>query len=637
MKPSSVSIILQAERPRNVNTFQAASILYGDWGTSKAYVIGLAFAIAGYSSFWLILAVSLLCAFVGINYITICKYYPNGGGVYASVRNRSEILALVGGFFLLADYIVTASLSALAAYSYLGVHHPVQWALGTIILIGLLNFFGPRSSGNVAFIITIPTFIVVCILGYLSLFHIEDAVKHVQPLEGGFLLNWTQFVSVIVALSGIEAIANTTGVMKLDPGSTYSKPSVLRTSTPAIIIVMLEVCIFTTLFALVVNALPGLVRNGLEVSAPGYPDVRDSMLRYMGEVFGGNLWGPHAGQLLGYAISIVFFALLLSAVNTAMMALISLLYVMSIDGEMPSSFQKINRWGVPTVPLLIATIAPFIVLASVGDVAGLAQLYAVGFVGAIATNLGATSTNPKLDLKLWERVMMFGTFLIMAAIEITLFIDKPSARAFVISILAIGLLLRGLVIERRKKRRSKTAKPEKYPIVTDLAKELLQESATGQPEVKLTTKQFSKVHGEEEEEALHMHMGAILCATTHVGKTLEFAVEECLEQKQHLYLLFIREQKVIPEDPSQNWEEDVQARQISEFLKKQLSQTSFTFLYTVTTSPAEYIAQVSEELKISRVILGQPRHNRLMRMLQGDIVRQTTDLLPTNIDVIIVS
>jgi hypothetical protein len=39
-------------RPRNVDTPRAAAILYGDWGTSKAYVIGLAFAVAGYSSFW---------------------------------------------------------------------------------------------------------------------------------------------------------------------------------------------------------------------------------------------------------------------------------------------------------------------------------------------------------------------------------------------------------------------------------------------------------------------------------------------------------------------------------------------------------------------------------------------------------
>ena len=129
--------ILHAERPRDVNSWQAAAILYGDWGTS-AYVIGLAFAVAGYSSFWLILAVSILIVLVGLNYVMICKYYPNGGGVVLlSVRHRSEVLALVGGFFLIADYIVTAALSALSAFYYLGVDHPETWALITIGIIGL--------------------------------------------------------------------------------------------------------------------------------------------------------------------------------------------------------------------------------------------------------------------------------------------------------------------------------------------------------------------------------------------------------------------------------------------------------------------------------------------------------------------
>src|ERR1041384_4976389 len=59
------------KRPRNVDWKRAAAILYGDWGTSKAYVIGLAFAVAGYSSFWLIAAMCVLTALVGINYMTI--------------------------------------------------------------------------------------------------------------------------------------------------------------------------------------------------------------------------------------------------------------------------------------------------------------------------------------------------------------------------------------------------------------------------------------------------------------------------------------------------------------------------------------------------------------------------------------
>src|SRR3982074_3922647 len=93
------------KRPRNVNTPRAAAILYGDWGTSKAYVIGLAFAVAGYSSFWLIAAMCLLTALVGVNYMTICRHYPDGGGVYASVRHRPQVISIVGAFLFFFHYI----------------------------------------------------------------------------------------------------------------------------------------------------------------------------------------------------------------------------------------------------------------------------------------------------------------------------------------------------------------------------------------------------------------------------------------------------------------------------------------------------------------------------------------------------
>jgi len=89
-------ILGKTKRPRNVDAPRAAAILYGDWGTSKAYVIGLAFAIAGYSSFWLILAMSVLLVLVGINYMAICRHYPNGGGsmpAFIIARKSSPSLA----------------------------------------------------------------------------------------------------------------------------------------------------------------------------------------------------------------------------------------------------------------------------------------------------------------------------------------------------------------------------------------------------------------------------------------------------------------------------------------------------------------------------------------------------------------
>ncbi|MEO8951851.1 MAG: APC family permease [Chthoniobacterales bacterium] len=375
-------------RPRNVDAPRAAAILYGDWGTSKAYVIGLAFAVGGYASFWLIALMCGLTALVGLNYIIICRLYPDGGGVYASVRHRSEIISIVGAFLLIADYLVTAAISALSGFQYLGVAHPEQWAAGAILVIGLLNLLGPKHTGGLAFLISVPTVIVVVTLGLLSLPHLGVAVANLQPLQGGLWHNWGGFVGIVLALSGVEAVANTTGVMKLDPGRTDANPSVRRTSTPAILWVMIEVCLFTALLGLAMNALGGLHAVHGEVNAPGAHGVRDYMLHYMAQVFGGQALAPAFGHVFGVVVSIVFALLLLSATNTAIVDLVTIQFLMARDRELPSVFQKLNRWGVPSAGLLLATSVPIALTLAVRDMAGLADLYAVGVVGAIATNLG---------------------------------------------------------------------------------------------------------------------------------------------------------------------------------------------------------------------------------------------------------
>src|SRR5438876_1324121 len=294
------------KRPRNVDWKRAAAILYGDWGTSKAYVIGLAFAVAGYSSFWLIAPMCVLTALVGANYIVICRLYPDGGGVYASVRHRSEVISIVGAFLLIADYLVTAAISALSAFQYLGVPHPEKFAAASILIIGLLNLLGPKQTVGLAFLISIPTAIVVVVLGLFSLPHISEAFGHLQPLHGSFQHNWAGFVGIVLALSGVEAIANATGVMKLDPGSTDAKPSVVKTSTPAILIVMIEVCVFTALLGLAMHALSGMQLVNGDVNAPGAEGVRDYMLRYMAQIFVGGSIGAAAGHIAAWTVSILF-------------------------------------------------------------------------------------------------------------------------------------------------------------------------------------------------------------------------------------------------------------------------------------------------------------------------------------------
>jgi len=601
-------IVTKTKRPRNVDAPRAAAILYGDWGTSKAYVIGLAFAVAGYSSFWLILAMCVLMALVGINYMAICRHYPNGGGVYASVRHRSEVISIVGAFLLIADYIVTAAISALSAFQYLGWPHPDLCAAIAILFIGAVNYFGPKHSGGLAFLISVPTVIVVALLAFLVVPHIPQAITNVRPLQGNWLQSWNGFVSVVLALSGVEAVANATSVMKLNKGSTDEKPDVSQTSTRAIIWVMLEVCIFTALLGLGMHALNGLHIRGDEVDAPGAPGVRDYMLKYMAQVFAAGSWGAAAGAIAGFCVSVVFGVLLLSAVNTAIVDLIAISFLMSRDGELPKQFERLNPFGVPTLGLIVAAIIPAILVISVRDMAGLADLYAVGVVGAIATNLGASSTDRKLVLARWERVLMFCTFLIMAAIEITLFIDKPNARLFALVVLAVGLVLHGLAAERAAKRRAaETAptSPRPSPIQAVPRFPIEQREMSGTP---------------------------MLCAVRGIGRTLDFAISEAKETDRPLYLLFVREQPVLaPGDRRRKWMEDEEASAIFKYASEKADGIRILPCYAVSDSAADTIVDITATVGASRLIVGAPQRNMLVNLLRGNIIKAISDILPEEI------
>lgn len=590
--------------PREVNSWRAAGILYGDLGTSKAYVLGLAFALAGHSSFWFILAVSILTLMVGINYILICKFYPYGGGVYSSARNRSRLLSIIGAFFLISDYLVTAALSSLSAFHYLGVPNPTIWAMVAILAVGLFNNLGPKQTGNFSIVLAIPTILCVILLALVLIPFVPTAIQNLEPISYDLAKDWNVFVGIIVALSGIESIANTTRSMQLDPGSTEKAASVIKTSTPAILAVIFEVGFFTALFGLAMNALPHLqIANGT-VNAPDFPNVRDAMLRYMGQTFAGDLFGPAIGYVFGLVVSVVITLLLFSAVNTSMIALSSLLFVMSRDRELPHFFQSLNRFGVPIYSLMVSFLFPIGILLIVNDIPGLANLYAIGFVGAIAVNLGATSTNPKLDMSNNERFFMFATFLIMVFIEITLFIDKPEARGFVITIMALGLLMRALVAEQKRevKKIPKVAHESLLPKMPAIAKR------------------------------------SWLLAVTGFNPSLDYALQECSKHNIALNILFIREQKVITdEDAQKTWQEDFDACLVHDYILATKPKNPTDFLYAVTSHTAYTIAQVAQEKTVDHVIVGQARrYSAILHVLRGTTVHDVARYVPKNIGIIVI-
>src|SRR5256885_2038805 len=167
-------------RPRNLDWKRAAALLYGDWGTSKAYVIGYAFLAMQFASLHTIIAVSAITGLVGLNYLVVCKHFPDGGGVYSAARSQGRTLAVIGALLLIADLTVTAALSGWSALSYItsGAEH-ITWikllrdhialtTIGILIMMGLINYFGPKHSGTLAVALAVPTLFVVVVLIAIS-------------------------------------------------------------------------------------------------------------------------------------------------------------------------------------------------------------------------------------------------------------------------------------------------------------------------------------------------------------------------------------------------------------------------------------------------------------------------------------
>ncbi len=617
-------------RPRNVDWKRAAALLYGDWGTSKAYVIGLAFIAAGFSSLPIILAVCAVTGLVGINYIVICRHFPDGGGVYSAARSQGRLLAVVGALLLLADLTVTAALSGWSGLSYItSGAEQVVWikvlrdhigltTVAMLLFIGWLNYFGPKHSGSLAVLLAVPTAIVVVALIGISVPHLTTAF--LQPPHQHFGTLWVQFVGVILALSGAESIANLTGVMKLDPGSTMDHPKVSRTSLKAILPVAIEVVGGTALLGWAMLSLPSILPQTLHLTTGAQMGAamearNEDMLRFMGEQFGAATVSPWFGVLFGWIVGIVFFFLLASAANTAIVAMIGLLFMMARDGEMPRQFTKLNKHGVPIYPLLIAVGIPSLVLLTATGFTSLAGLYAIGVVGAIAVNVGSCAYNKHAGFTWYDRVLFGVTFLILFLVQLTLAHSKPDALFFVTCVLLGGLALRAYTLKRQG--------------LTTLT----------------VTREVADIVSPETIAALQPRLeeGAkIMVAARGVTPVLNFALEEAELRKAVLCVLYVREIAVyFAGGPSTigsaKWQDDPTARAIMSSMMKQGKERDICVLpvYAVSEEAASTILDLAATMGVDYLIIGTSQRSTLAHLLGGSVVTKVAAQLPETIRLLI--
>ncbi len=584
-------MLTTGKRPRNLDWYHAGPMLFGDWGTSRLYVLGICFAKTQHASLWFMLAMSVLLMAVGWAYSVVCRLYPDGGGVYSAARHKSQLLAVIGALLLCADYVVTASLSALDAFHYLNLPLPWLWAAGSILAIGLLNYFGPTKSGIAALVAAALTVICSLVIAGYSLPSLSHA--HVTAPAGHVGHWWSQFAAIILAISGVEAVANMTGIM-VEP--------VEKTAKKAIWSVLAEIVVLNLLLTLAMSAVPlEVLGNGDPANA--YTAHYEDMLRLLADYY--------VGPAFAAVAAVVFAALLLSAVNTALTGLVSIQYMMSQDRELPRQFTWLNSWGMPLIPLAIAAVVPTLTVLFAQEVHYLADLYAIGVVGAVALNLSTCSLSFDLPIRTWERIGMGLLATLMIAIWLTIAWEKPHALVFAGAIVMVGLGARWTTQHRG---------------VLGKALQEAGELIAGEAEVEAATETGIVVPG------AYAPTHKFLVATRGAPKLIKFSLEQAQKHQAELLVLYAQQVAVplLGSASQAKLSDDPEALQMFARIRDEAKALGVPIreLYAVTSDVADTILDFAATFAVDRVILGATQRGALWRTMKGDIIQGVAQHLP---------
>lgn len=659
------------ERRRELKWYHAGAMLFGDWGTSRLYVLGLAYAFTGHASPYFTAAMCVLLVWVGLSYMLTCRLFPDGGGVYSSAKQRSQLVAVIGALLLCADYVVTASLSCLDAFHYVGIKEmtvlgviPVDavCAAGAILAVGVLNWFGATKAGAFAMLAAVTTIILTAIIAAFCVPHLSEAI--VRPPQGSPWKLWVGFTELILALSGVEAIANMTGIMVTDEHG-----SVTRTTRKTILPVLTEIVLLNLILAWAMNALPVGVLN--QKAPDGALAHTGDMLKVIAAYFVDRTI-PYFSQVS----AIVFALLLLSAVNTAVGSLASVQFMLSRDKELPGKFKELNKHGMPWLPLVIAAIVPAVVVLIFPKVEELAGLYAIGVVGAISINLGTTSFDSRL--KPWQRASMVLLTMVMVVIGITICIVKPNARSFALIVLVVGLAGRLWTIASNPNVEMPRAKVSAYAAVAVVAvlvelwlalewgtglraffvslgvaaAVIVASNQIGRYRVAPITEPGEPVIAPVEgapagvpSKRLMILPGAykpkarIMVPTLGNPKLIDFALRECKNREAELQLLFVRQLAAIPMGTTANptLAEDQQAQDLFDRVREQTHQAGvpLRLLYGISRDVPDAILDMAVTHGADLVLLGLTKRGALMKALKGDVIQGVAEQLPESIDLLI--
>lgn len=656
-------MLVTESRPRNLRWVHAGPLLYGDWGTSRLYVLGLAFLYTAHASVVYLAAIGLLMLAVSWAYTHICRCFPDGGGVYTAARQLSPTLSVIGSTLLLSGYIMTAAISVIEAFHYF--HVPDAWvlplAVASIVLIGGVNYLGAKSAGKFALIIALVALGVSAVMAVLAIPYFIEGVSTIEfeyfeitpPTDA-----WVNFTKICLALAGVEAVANMTGLMK-EPVGKEAKKTIWPVSIEVVGLNMIFGLALTALtFSVIGTSLHDMhvpdeirlmeSRQGVVETFPEswHPDFEggghfelseeqlstlspetnhayehyethkeqveqytNASMRVIAEETASNALGAELGRIFGALAGITFGLLLLSATNTAVMAMVSVFFAMAADNELPKAFTKLNYSGVPWVGLIASVIVPILVIMVEQNVTVLASLYVLGVTGAITVTVLSSAINRELDLGPVTRVLFWGLGLFLLSISLTIAFTQPVSTAFSGTLVALAL---GVRTVRNK-------------AVIDTG-EALEAPESGW---------LKLLHGVEIK--IDPDKPKIMLAARGRYQS-EYAVDLAKRRDATLFAIFVRPIRVMDLRPGQapriETDEAAQEALGTTAMLAREAGVSFVPIYVTSQDIPDEILDHTVTYGCDTLIMGKSRRSLFSRKLEGDVVSDVSHDLPDGITMI---
>jgi amino acid transporter len=353
------------------------AVFASDALSSNAYAtqeILVVLAAAGTMTFGYVFPISIaivaLLAIVSLSYVQVIHAYPDGGGAYVVARdNLGELAGLTAASSLLADYILTVSVSVSSGIAQIVSAYPdlyeyrVPMAVAAVFILMLINLRGVRESGaavavpSMSFIVIMLIMIAVGMYKYFTgslgtVSNPPEILAHGITAFGLPFLILHAFSSGTAALTGIEAISNGTTAFK-EP---RSKNAATTLTWMAVILAMLFMGI--SFLASHVHAVPSEV---------------ETVISQLGRtIFGGQ-------GIFYYGVILFTTIILLLAGNTAYAGFPRLSALMAMDGFLPRQLTyRGSRLVYSRGIVALAVLSSALIVLFQASVTRLIPLYAIG-------------------------------------------------------------------------------------------------------------------------------------------------------------------------------------------------------------------------------------------------------------------